>query len=143
MGGFAHNTGEGGLTKYHLQHGGDIIWQIGTGYFGARTLDGKFDPKLFQEKAYHENVKMTEIKLSQGAKPSHGGILPGEKVNEEIAEIKHYGEIYPNLERGVLLKTVMPAGWERAVASASSASFDHVEEISRPSVREPIKFSEN
>jgi glutamate synthase domain-containing protein 2 len=89
MGGFAHNTGEGGLTKYHLQHGGDIIWQIGTGYFGARTLDGHFDPKLFQEKAHHENVKMIEIKLSQGAKPGHGGILPGEKVNEEIAEIRN------------------------------------------------------
>lgn len=89
MGGFAHNTGEGGLSKYHLQHNGDIIWQIGTGYFGARTLDGNFDPELFQKNAAHENVKMIEIKLSQGAKPGHGGILPGEKVNEEIAEIRN------------------------------------------------------
>ncbi|MEO9485128.1 MAG: FMN-binding glutamate synthase family protein [Ekhidna sp.] len=89
MGGFAHNTGEGGLTQYHLRNNGDIIWQIGTGYFGARTHDGDFDPELFKEKSCHQNVKMIEIKLSQGAKPGHGGILPGEKVNEEIAEIRN------------------------------------------------------
>lgn len=89
LGGFAHNTGEGGLTKYHLMHEGDIIWQIGTGYFGARTLAGNFDPELFQKKAIHPNVKMIEIKLSQGAKPGHGGMLPGEKVNAEIAEIRN------------------------------------------------------
>jgi glutamate synthase domain-containing protein 2 len=88
-GGFAHNTGEGGLTEYHLMHGGDIIWQIGTGYFGARSLDGTFNPTLFKEKACYENVKMIEIKLSQGAKPGHGGILPGAKVNEEIAKIRN------------------------------------------------------
>lgn len=89
LGGFAHNTGEGGLTEYHLMHGGDIIWQIGTGYFGARTHDGDFDPELFKEKANHKNVKMIEIKLSQGAKPGHGGILPAEKVNAEIAKIRN------------------------------------------------------
>lgn len=89
MGGFAHNTGEGGLTEYHLDNGGDIIWQIGTGYFGARTHEGTFDPNLFKEKSNHPNVKMVEIKLSQGAKPGHGGILPGEKVNEEIAKIRN------------------------------------------------------
>ncbi len=89
MGGFAHNTGEGGLCPYHLKKGGDIIWQIGTGYFGARTLDGQFDEELFQEKALHENVKMIELKLSQGAKPGHGGILPAPKVNQEIAEIRN------------------------------------------------------
>ena len=86
---FAHNTGEGGLTEYHLENGGDVIWQIGTGYFGARTHDGDFNPELFREKAAHPNVKMIEIKLSQGAKPGHGGILPGEKVNEEIAKIRN------------------------------------------------------
>ncbi|WP_462248657.1 FMN-binding glutamate synthase family protein [Ekhidna sp.] len=89
MGGFAHNTGEGGLTEYHLENGGDVIWQIGTGYFGARTHDGDFDPELFKEKSNHDNVKMIEIKLSQGAKPGHGGILPGEKVNAEIAKIRN------------------------------------------------------
>jgi len=85
LGGFAHNTGEGGLSRYHLRHGGDIIWQIGTGYFGCRTPDGGFDPEQFREKAQLDAVKMVEIKLSQGAKPSHGGVLPGVKVNREIA----------------------------------------------------------
>ncbi len=89
MSDFAHNTGEGGLTEYHLKHKGDIIWQLGTGYFGARTLEGNFDPELFQDKAVTANVKMIEIKLSQGAKPGHGGILPKEKVTEEISKIRN------------------------------------------------------
>ncbi len=88
MGGFAHNTGEGGLSPYHLQPGGDIIWQIGTGYFSARTPDGKFSEDEFSKRAIKSNVKMIEIKLSQGAKPSHGGILPAAKVTEEIAAIR-------------------------------------------------------
>ncbi len=88
QGGFAHNTGEGGLTQHHLQEGGDLIWQIGTGYFGCRTLDGHFCPDQFKEKSQIDNVKMIEIKLSQGAKPGHGGILPGAKVSAEIAEIR-------------------------------------------------------
>ncbi|MEO1053642.1 MAG: FMN-binding glutamate synthase family protein [Bacteroidota bacterium] len=87
--GFAQNTGEGGLTNHHLANGGDLIWQIGTGYFGARTLEGKFDPHLFKKKAAHKSVKMIEIKLSQGAKPGHGGILPAAKVTNEIAEIRN------------------------------------------------------
>jgi glutamate synthase domain-containing protein 2 len=87
-GGFAHNTGEGGLSPYHLRHGGDIIWQIGTGYFGCRAPDGGFDPDQFQEKARLDNVKMVEIKLSQGAKPSHGGVLPAAKIDEEISETR-------------------------------------------------------
>ncbi len=87
--GFAHNTGEGGLSQYHLEGGGDITWQIGTGYFGCRDAEGNFDADLFAEKAQHEHVKMIEIKLSQGAKPSHGGILPAEKLTKEIAEIRH------------------------------------------------------
>jgi len=87
LGSFAHNTGEGGLSDYH-QQGGDIIWQIGTGYFGCRTLDGKFDADQFKQKANLDCVKMIEIKLSQGAKPSHGGILPGIKVNAEIARFR-------------------------------------------------------
>jgi len=88
MGGFAHNTGEGGLSPYHLQPGGDIIWQIGTGYFGARDKAGNFNDEAFQANATKPNVKMIEIKLSQGAKPGHGGILPGKKNTPEIAAIR-------------------------------------------------------
>jgi glutamate synthase domain-containing protein 2 len=88
-GGFAHNTGEGGLSPYHLKYGGDIIWQIGTGYFGCRDEHGNFDWDLFEEKANLTVVKMIEVKLSQGAKPGHGGILPAVKLTEEIARIRH------------------------------------------------------
>ncbi|MFZ1865343.1 MAG: FMN-binding glutamate synthase family protein, partial [Polyangiales bacterium] len=85
MGGFAHNTGEGGLSRYHSEPGGDLIFQFGTGYFGCRTEDGRFDAGMFEETARSEQVKMIELKLSQGAKPGHGGILPAAKVSEEIA----------------------------------------------------------
>lgn len=88
LGNFHQDTGEGGLSKYHLMEGGDIVWEIGTGYFGCRTKDGKFDPEQFKEKSRLDNVKMVEIKISQGAKPSHGAILPGVKVTEEIAEAR-------------------------------------------------------
>ncbi len=88
IGNFAHNTGEGGLSPYHLEPGGDIIWQIGTGYFGCRNTDGTFNYESFAERAVLTNVKMIEIKLSQGAKPGHGGILPAKKVSEEIAKIR-------------------------------------------------------
>ncbi len=88
IGGFAHNTGEGGLSPYHLEPGGDIVWQIGTGYFGARTADGKFSDDAFKINAIKTNVKMIEIKLSQGAKPGHGGILPAKKNTPEIAAIR-------------------------------------------------------
>ena len=88
IGNFAHNTGEGGISPYHLEGGGDLIWQIGTGYFGCRTKDGKFNADAFKEQAVTEIVKMIEIKLSQGAKPAHGGILPAIKVTEEIAKIR-------------------------------------------------------
>ncbi|MFU8831314.1 MAG: FMN-binding glutamate synthase family protein [Wenzhouxiangella sp.] len=84
-GGFAHNTGEGGISRYHLEPGGDLIWQIGSGYFGCRTADGSFDSDQFAEKAANESVRMIELKLSQGAKPGSGGILPGKKVTAEIA----------------------------------------------------------
>ena len=80
-GGFAHNTGEGSLSKYHEMGGGDTIWQISTGYFGCRTQDGRFAENLFSEKAKLPQVKMIEIKLSQGAKPGHGGMLLGAKVS--------------------------------------------------------------
>lgn len=79
LGHFAHNTGEGGISEYHLQ-GGDLIWQIGTGYFGCRDEEGNFSDELFAEKANYPQVKMIELKLSQGAKPGHGGLLPAEKT---------------------------------------------------------------
>jgi glutamate synthase domain-containing protein 2 len=88
IGGFAHNTGEGGISPYHLQPGGDLIWQIGTGYFGCRDTEGKFSPSVFERNATIDNVKMIEIKISQGAKPGHGGILPASKNTEEIAAIR-------------------------------------------------------
>jgi glutamate synthase domain-containing protein 2 len=87
-GGFAHDTGEGGLTEYHLENKGDLIWEIGSGYFGARTKDGHFDPKMFADKAAHEQVKCVSLKLSQGAKPGLGGVLPAAKVTKEIAEAR-------------------------------------------------------
>ncbi len=87
-GNFAHNSGEGGVSPYHLKYGGDIIWQIGTGYFGCRTEEGRFDPDKFSNMATRENIKMIELKISQGAKPGHGGVLPGAKVTEEIARIR-------------------------------------------------------
>lgn len=89
IGGFSHNTGEGSMSPYHLEHGGDIVWQIGTGYFGCRDDNGNFNPKSFQENASRDVVKMIEIKISQGAKPGHGGILPAAKLTEEIARIRH------------------------------------------------------
>jgi glutamate synthase domain-containing protein 2 len=88
IGSFAHNTGEGGISPYHLKHGGDLIWQIGTGYFGARNEDGTFSSDAFQKNAHRPEVKMIEIKLSQGAKPGHGGILPAKKNTPEIAAIR-------------------------------------------------------
>jgi glutamate synthase domain-containing protein 2 len=87
QGGFYHNTGEGGLSPYHLQ-GGDVVWNIGTGYFSCRTEDGKFNYDEFEKRATLDNVKMIEVKFSQGAKPGHGGILPKEKVTDEIAAIR-------------------------------------------------------
>lgn len=89
LGHFAQNTGEGGISPYHNKFGGDLIYQIGTAYFGCRSSDGNFDPELFRQLAAQENVRMIEIKLSQGAKPGHGGILPGRKVTEEIARIRN------------------------------------------------------
>ncbi len=86
-GGFAHDTGEGGLSKYH-RHGGDLVWEIGSGYFGARTEAGDFDPVQFAETAALDQVKMVSLKLSQGAKPGIGGVLPGAKVTPEIAQAR-------------------------------------------------------
>ena len=87
IGGFAHNTGEGGICSYHLQ-GGDLVFQIGTGYFGCRNNKGEFCPQEFQKEAMRPEVKMIELKLSQGAKPGHGGILPASKLTPEIAKVR-------------------------------------------------------
>jgi len=84
-GGFYHDTGEGSLSEYHREHGGDIVWQIASGYFGCRDENGRFDPERFAAQAASPQVKMIELKLSQGAKPGHGGVLPGPKVTREIA----------------------------------------------------------
>ncbi|MEY4466633.1 MAG: hypothetical protein RIR21_426 [Pseudomonadota bacterium] len=88
VGGFYHDTGEGSISSYHREHGGDLVWEIGSGYFGCRTPDGKFDPQRFAEQAASPQVKMIEIKMSQGAKPGHGGVLPAAKVTIEIASTR-------------------------------------------------------
>ncbi len=88
MGGFAHDTGEGSISRYHRIHGGDLIWEIGSGYFGCRDDQGRFSPERFVDQARDPQVKMIEIKLSQGAKPGHGGVLPAAKVTPEIAEAR-------------------------------------------------------
>ncbi|MEG0919868.1 MAG: FMN-binding glutamate synthase family protein [Comamonas sp.] len=85
IGGFAHDTGEGSISRYHREHGGDLIWEIGSGYFGCRNDDGTFNEEKFIANATSPQVKMVELKLSQGAKPGHGGVLPGAKVTPEIA----------------------------------------------------------
>lgn len=85
LGGFAQDTGEGSISKYHRENGGDLIWEIGSGYFGCRNDDGTFNADKFAENASDPQVKMIEIKISQGAKPGHGGVLPGAKVTAEIA----------------------------------------------------------
>ncbi len=88
LGNFAHDTGEGGISPYHRESGGDLIWEIGSGYFGCRDQAGRFDPALFAGQAVQDQVRMIEIKLSQGAKPGHGGMLPGAKVTAEIADTR-------------------------------------------------------
>lgn len=88
QGDFANDTGEGGVSEYHKKHGGDLIWEIGTGYFGCRDSEGGFDEALFSEQANSEQVKMIELKLSQGAKPGKGGMLPKAKITKEIAETR-------------------------------------------------------
>jgi glutamate synthase domain-containing protein 2 len=87
-GGFAHDTGEGSISRYHRGPGGDLIWEIGSGYFGCRSADGRFDEARFAANASEPQVKLIELKISQGAKPGHGGVLPGPKVTPEIAEAR-------------------------------------------------------
>ena len=87
-GGFFHDTGEGGVSPYHREFGGDLVWEVGSGYFGCRGVDGGFDAARFVETAANPQIKMIELKLSQGAKPGHGGVLPAAKVTAEIAAIR-------------------------------------------------------
>lgn len=87
-GNFHHDTGEGSISPYHREHGGDLVWELGSGYFGCRTPDGRFDPQGFAEQARSPQVRMIEVKMSQGAKPGHGGILPKHKVTQEIADTR-------------------------------------------------------
>lgn len=88
MGDFFHNTGEGGISPHHLEYDADLVWEIGSAYFGCRTPEGDFNPDEFRKKAQNPNIKMIELKLSQGAKPGHGGVLPADKNTPEIAEIR-------------------------------------------------------
>ena len=128
-GGFYQNTGEGGLTPYHLETGADIVWQIGTGYFGCRTPEGAFDVAKFREKATLPQVVMVEIKISQGAKPGHGGVLPAAKVSEEIAQI-----------RGVPVgKTVISPGGHTAFTSPRGL-LEFVQLLRRESEGKPVGF---
>lgn len=88
QGGFAHDTGEGSISAHHRAGGGDLVWQIASGYFGCRTPEGQFDPEQFARQAQAPQVKMIEVKLSQGAKPGHGGVLPAAKISAEIAQTR-------------------------------------------------------
>ncbi|MDM4766928.1 FMN-binding glutamate synthase family protein [Pelomonas sp. SE-A7] len=128
-GGFAHDTGEGSISVHHRAHGGDLIWEIGSGYFGCRNADGTFNAERFEANARDPQVKLIEIKLSQGAKPGHGGMLPGAKVTAEIAEA-----------RGV------PVG-EDCISPASHSAFgtpiellQFVEKLSQLSGGKPVGF---
>lgn len=127
-GNFYHNTGEGGISPYHLE-GGDLCWQIGTGYFGCRDTNGNFDAELFKEKSQLSNVKMIEIKLSQGAKPGHGGVLPAAKVTEEIAKIR-------NVKMGVTV--LSPPG--HAAFSDAAGLLKFVQQLRELSGGKPIGF---
>ncbi|MDZ4137186.1 MAG: FMN-binding glutamate synthase family protein, partial [Paracoccaceae bacterium] len=126
-GGFAHTTGEGSISRFHRKHGGDLVWQIASGYFGCRNPDGSFSPEKFTENAASDQVKMIEVKLSQGAKPGHGGILPGSKVTEAIAEA-----------RGVAVgqDCISPAA--HAVFSTPTGLCEFVESLRRMSGGKPV-----
>lgn len=127
-GNFYQNTGEGGLTEFHLQ-GGDITWQIGTGYFGCRNAEGNFDAEKFREKANLPSVKMIEIKLSQGAKPGHGGVLPAAKNTEQIANI-----------RGVIPHTIILSPPNHSAFSDAKGLIHFIKHLRELSNGKPIGF---
>lgn len=128
-GNFAQNTGEGGLAPYHLEGKADVIWQIGTGYFGCRNPDGSFNAELFEKKSQLENIKMIEIKLSQGAKPGHGGILPAAKVSDEVVAIRH-------VEKG---KDVISPPWHGEF-STPAQMMDFITKLRNLSGGKPVGF---
>ena len=129
IGGFAQNTGEGGISHYHLEHGGDLIWQIGTGYFGCRTKEGAFDPEMFAINSAKTSVKMIELKISQGAKPGHGGILPAIKNTKEIAEI-----------RGVEAHTTVFSPPSHATFDDTNGLLDFISQLQELSGGKPVGF---
>jgi glutamate synthase domain-containing protein 2 len=128
-GDFFHNTGEGGVSPYHLKHGGDLVWQVGSGLFGCRTHEGEFDAEKFKQTATLPNIKMIEIKLSQGAKPGHGGVLPKSKINEEIATI-----------RGVPMDKDCVSPANHPMASSPKALLGFIKQLRTLSEGKPIGF---
>lgn len=128
-GGFAHDTGEGSISRYHREPGGDLIWEIGSGYFGCRTPDGQFDPDRFAANAREPQVKLIELKISQGAKPGHGGVLPGPKVSIEIAQAR---------EVPVGVDCVSPAG--HSAFSTPIEMMQFIERLRRLSGGKPVGF---
>ncbi len=129
MGGFYHNTGEGAISPYHLEYGADLVWQIGTGYFGCRDSSGRFDLHKFRENAIRPSVKMIEIKISQGAKPGHGGILPAAKNNEEIAKI-----------RGVVPHTTIASPPYHTAFTSAAELLEFVARLREASGGKPVGF---
>lgn len=129
IGDFAVNTGEGGLSRHHLATSCDLIWQIGTGYFGCRSFDGKFDEEEFAKKAKNKNIKMIEIKLSQGAKPGHGGILPANKNTAEIAE-----------DRGVMANTRVDSPPTHSAFDNAFGLLNFVQNLRELSDGKPVGF---
>lgn len=129
MGGFAHDTGEGSVSKYHRENGGDLVWEIGSGYFGCRNSDGTFSPELFKKVAGEDQVKMIEIKISQGAKPGHGGVLPASKITPEIAETR-------GIPMGV--DCVSPSGHSKF--STPMGLMDFITELRELSDGKPVGF---
>jgi len=129
MGGFAHDTGEGSISRHHRHHGGDLIWEVGSGYFGCRDAQGRFSEERFVENALSPQVKMIEIKLSQGAKPGHGGVLLGPKVTAEIAEA-----------RGVLMGQDCVSPSNHSSSSTPVGLLQFVQQLRSLSQGKPIGF---
>lgn len=126
-GGFAHDTGEGSISAYHRSGGGDLIWQIASGYFGCRTPEGHFDPELFARQAQDPQVKMIELKLSQGAKPGHGGVLPAAKISVEISQT-----------RGVPLGQDCVSPAQHSAFSGSAGMLDFIAQLRTLSGGKPV-----
>ena len=124
-----HNTGEGAVSPYHLKHGGDLVWQIGTGLFGCRNEDGSFNADNFKKTATLPQIKMLEIKLSQGAKPGHGGVLPKAKITDEIASIRHISK-----DKDCISPAVNPE------CTSTKALLAFVEQLRKLSGGKPVGF---